>query len=229
MQSPTGIGPKANDDRWTIANIWFMSLSMVTATIVLLYLAYSIPVVLLLIRGRNSIEHAWFYMGRVGLFANIVLLLWTCFTLVMYSFPYTQPVNAGSKSTPAPPHPPFFRFRLWPIRPPSLFKIPQHTQLQIPPTKTPPKPHTQSPKTKTLSIITTIILFGLWLIMKHTKQRHELHLRRLRRRPQRHWSRLVPSGPKAISWPGGPSWRRGCTDGEVYSTSAWSNVKEGKK
>ena len=34
-------------------------------------------------------------MGPIGLFANIVLLLWTAFTLVMYSFPSIQPVTAG--------------------------------------------------------------------------------------------------------------------------------------
>lgn len=72
---------------------------MVTACIVLLYISYAIPVVCLLKRGRNNIPHGPFWLGPIGLFANIVLLVWTCFTLVMYSFPFTQPVNAGSKSS----------------------------------------------------------------------------------------------------------------------------------
>lgn len=71
--------------------------SMVTACIVLLYLSYSIPVVCLLIRGRQQIPHGPFWMGRIGLLSNIVLLLWTCFTLIMYSFPFAMPVEAGSK------------------------------------------------------------------------------------------------------------------------------------
>ncbi|KAL8968075.1 MAG: hypothetical protein Q9197_005068, partial [Variospora fuerteventurae] len=70
--------------------------SMVTACIVLLYLSYSIPVVCLLIRGRNNISHGPFWMGAIGLFSNIVLLLWSCFTLIMYSFPFAMPVSAGN-------------------------------------------------------------------------------------------------------------------------------------
>lgn len=74
--------------------------SMVTACIVLLYMSYSIPVVCLLIKGRNNIRHGPFWMGPIGLISNIVLLLWTCFTLIMYSFPFVRPVIAGSKSRP---------------------------------------------------------------------------------------------------------------------------------
>ncbi|MCJ1456717.1 hypothetical protein MMC28_007081 [Mycoblastus sanguinarius] len=70
--------------------------SMVTACIVLLYISYAIPVVCLLIKGRNNIRHGPFWLGPVGLFANIVLLLWTCFTLIMYSFPFVKPVAAGN-------------------------------------------------------------------------------------------------------------------------------------
>lgn len=71
--------------------------SMVTACIVLLYLSYSIPVVCLLLRGRNNIPHGPFWMGPIGLFSNVVLLLWTCFTLIMYSFPFAMPVAPGSE------------------------------------------------------------------------------------------------------------------------------------
>ena len=71
--------------------------SMVTACIVLLYISYAIPVVCLLIRGRDNIRHGPFWLGPIGLFSNIVLLLWTVFTLVMYSFPFVRPVVAGSK------------------------------------------------------------------------------------------------------------------------------------
>jgi choline transport protein len=70
---------------------------MVTACIVLLYISYAIPVTCLLIRGRDSIPHGPFWLGKFGLFANIVLLLWTLFTLVMYSFPVVMPVLPGSE------------------------------------------------------------------------------------------------------------------------------------
>lgn len=69
---------------------------MITACIVLLYLSYSVPVVCLLIRGRGNIPHGPFWLGPFGAFANGVLLAWTAFTLVMYSFPYAKPVEAGN-------------------------------------------------------------------------------------------------------------------------------------
>jgi len=73
---------------------------MVTACIVLLYLSYSIPVLCLLLRGRDNILHGPFWMGSLGLFSNIVLLAWTGFTLIMYSFPPVMPVKAGSELSP---------------------------------------------------------------------------------------------------------------------------------
>jgi choline transport protein len=71
--------------------------SMVTACIVLLYISYAIPVTLLLIKGRNNIPHGPFWMGPLGYFSNVVLLLWTLFTLGMYSLPYVKPVTSSSK------------------------------------------------------------------------------------------------------------------------------------
>lgn len=76
---------------------------MVTACIVLLYISYAVPIICLLIRGRNNIPHGPFWLGPIGLFANIVLLMWTAFTLIMYSLPFTKPVKAGSKQSPFPP------------------------------------------------------------------------------------------------------------------------------
>jgi len=70
---------------------------MITACIVLLYISYAIPIICLLVRGRNNIRHGPFWLGPIGLFSNIVLLAWTLFTLVMYSFPPVVPVEAGSK------------------------------------------------------------------------------------------------------------------------------------
>lgn len=69
---------------------------MITACIVLLYVSYAIPVICLLIRGRSTLKHGPFWLGPFGLFSNYVLLAWTLFTIVMYSFPYVQPVTAGT-------------------------------------------------------------------------------------------------------------------------------------
>lgn len=75
--------------------------SMVTACIVLLYISYIIPVACLLYRGRNNIKHGPFWLGPIGLAANVILLLWTLFTIVIYSFPSVYPVDAGSKLCPS--------------------------------------------------------------------------------------------------------------------------------
>lgn len=69
---------------------------MVTACIVLLYISYAIPVICLLIRGRDNIRHGPFWMGKLGLLSNVVLLAWTAFTLIMYSFSPIQPVHPSN-------------------------------------------------------------------------------------------------------------------------------------
>lgn len=69
---------------------------MITACIVLLYISYSIPVTCLLLRGRSTISHGPFWLGKFGFVCNMVLLAWTLFTLVMYSFPYARPTKAGN-------------------------------------------------------------------------------------------------------------------------------------
>lgn len=69
---------------------------MITACIVLLYISYAIPVVCLLVHGRSNLKHGPFWLGPIGFFSNYVLLAWTLFTLVMYSFPYVYPVTADS-------------------------------------------------------------------------------------------------------------------------------------
>ena len=76
--------------------------SMVTASIVLLYVSYAIPVSCLLVRGRERLlppsKRGPFWAGKanLGALCNVVLLLWTLFTLVMYSFPSVMPVTAAS-------------------------------------------------------------------------------------------------------------------------------------
>lgn len=69
--------------------------SMVVGCITFLLLSYTVPTFCLLYRGRNNIKHGCFWLGKVGLFANIVTILWTLFALVFFSFPTYMPVNAG--------------------------------------------------------------------------------------------------------------------------------------
>lgn len=71
--------------------------SMVTACICLLYFSYAIPIVCLLWRGRNNIQRGPFWLGPLGLASNIVVLLWTLFTTVFYSFPTVMPATTGGK------------------------------------------------------------------------------------------------------------------------------------
>jgi len=71
--------------------------SMLSGCIVLLYISYSIPVFLLLfVKGRNNLIKGPFWMGTLGLISNVVLLLWTAFTFVLYAFPYSYPATAGN-------------------------------------------------------------------------------------------------------------------------------------
>ncbi|KAJ5573730.1 uncharacterized protein N7459_008157 [Penicillium hispanicum] len=70
--------------------------SMMTACIALLYMSYSIPVLCLWYRGRDNINHGPFWLGKLGLAANILTICWTIFSLVMYSFPSTIPVQTSN-------------------------------------------------------------------------------------------------------------------------------------
>lgn len=70
--------------------------AMVIACIIFLLLSYSIPVLFLLFRGRDSIRHGPFWLGKWGLVANVVLVCWTLFSTVFYSFPPVMPVTAGN-------------------------------------------------------------------------------------------------------------------------------------
>lgn len=70
--------------------------AMVIGCILFLLLSYAVPVICLLIKGRDNIEHGPFWLGKLGLVCNWVLLLWTLFGTVFYSFPAVMPVSAGS-------------------------------------------------------------------------------------------------------------------------------------
>ncbi|KEQ72728.1 hypothetical protein M436DRAFT_72925 [Aureobasidium namibiae CBS 147.97] len=70
--------------------------AMSSACIVLLYISYAIPIICLLSRGREQSLTGPFNMGVSGLVSNYVLLAWTIFTLILYSFPSYMPATAGN-------------------------------------------------------------------------------------------------------------------------------------
>lgn len=70
--------------------------SFVSAGILLQYITYSTPAVLLLLYGRSKFPRGPFFWPRFGPVANLVVITWTCLTLVMYSFPLFVPIEAGS-------------------------------------------------------------------------------------------------------------------------------------
>lgn len=67
--------------------------SMVAGTVTFLLLSYAIPVVCLLLKGRDNIKPGPFWLGKLGLVANIITLLWALFALIFFSFPFTMPVT----------------------------------------------------------------------------------------------------------------------------------------
>lgn len=70
--------------------------SMVVGTIAFLMLSYAIPVVCLLMKGRNNIPHGPFWLGSLGYVSNVITVLWTVFACVFYSFPAEMPVTKNN-------------------------------------------------------------------------------------------------------------------------------------
>ena len=70
--------------------------AFIASGIVLQNMTYSLPAFLLLIKGRKTFPHGPFWWPRFGYVANIVIITWTLFTTVIYSFPYFLPVEAGN-------------------------------------------------------------------------------------------------------------------------------------
>ncbi|CEP62442.1 Hnm1p LALA0_S05e05754g [Lachancea lanzarotensis] len=66
--------------------------SLITGCIMFLLLSYIVPVICLLIKKRD-IKHGPFWLGKFGLFCNIVLLGWTLFSLIFFCFPFVMPVE----------------------------------------------------------------------------------------------------------------------------------------
>ncbi|KAL6242632.1 hypothetical protein RBB50_010278 [Rhinocladiella similis] len=69
--------------------------SLISASILLQYISYSIAVVLLLLKGRSNVTPGPFWYPRLGLLCNTVTVTWTILATVFYSLPYFLPVVAS--------------------------------------------------------------------------------------------------------------------------------------
>lgn len=70
--------------------------SLVVGCVCFLLLSYLIPVICLLMYGRDNIKKGPFWLGNVGLFCNIVTIGWAAFTTIVFSFPFSLPVTKDS-------------------------------------------------------------------------------------------------------------------------------------
>lgn len=69
--------------------------SLIATGILLQYTSYSIPTLLVLWRGRSTFQHGPFWYPKLGLLANIILLVWTVVAFIFYCFPTYADVNAS--------------------------------------------------------------------------------------------------------------------------------------
>lgn len=70
--------------------------AFISGGLVLQYMTYSMPAILLLIKGRKTFPHGPFWWPRFGPIANVVVIAWTLMITVVYSFPYFVPVQANT-------------------------------------------------------------------------------------------------------------------------------------
>lgn len=72
--------------------------SFISAGIVLQYMTYATPAVLLLAKGRSSLtnQHGPFWWPTFGPVANVVVIAWSLLITVIYSFPLFLPVDAAN-------------------------------------------------------------------------------------------------------------------------------------
>ncbi|ODQ81343.1 hypothetical protein BABINDRAFT_160702 [Babjeviella inositovora NRRL Y-12698] len=77
--------------------------SMATGCITFLLMSYAIPTfALLFVKGRKNLKHGPFWLGPLGMFANVVTILWTCFAAIVFSFPVTKPITRNNMNYASP-------------------------------------------------------------------------------------------------------------------------------
>lgn len=67
--------------------------AFVGAALHLQNLSYSICVICLFIHGRSNLAHGPFWFPKLGAFCQCVVIFWTLYSLVMYSFPPAYPTT----------------------------------------------------------------------------------------------------------------------------------------
>ncbi|KAK2005856.1 hypothetical protein LZ32DRAFT_596513 [Colletotrichum eremochloae] len=67
-----------------------------SASSVVLYISYSIPIVCQFVWVRRNIRYGSYWFGKIGLLSNIITLLWTCFSNIIYALPSVMPTDAGN-------------------------------------------------------------------------------------------------------------------------------------
>jgi choline transport protein len=76
--------------------------SLISTGILLQYISYSIPTVLMLMQGRSRFEHGPFWYPKLGLVANAIMLAWAAVAVVFYCLPYYLPVAAEQMNYTSP-------------------------------------------------------------------------------------------------------------------------------
>lgn len=69
--------------------------SLIATGILLQYISYSIPTILVICRGRSNFQHGQFWYPKLGLLANTIMLAWTVVALIFYCFPAHSEVRAS--------------------------------------------------------------------------------------------------------------------------------------
>ncbi|KAI0421374.1 choline transport protein [Xylaria grammica] len=69
--------------------------SLIATGVLLQYVSYSIPTILVIWRGRSHFQHGPFWYPKLGLLANMTMLSWTVVAFIFYCFPVSSKVLAS--------------------------------------------------------------------------------------------------------------------------------------
>lgn len=58
--------------------------------------SYAVPILILLIRGRNLVTNAPFHLGKLGFVINMITILWIPLAIILFTMPTAIPVTPSS-------------------------------------------------------------------------------------------------------------------------------------
>ena len=61
-----------------------------------LSLAYGVPILVSMVRGRKQVKHSTFSLGKFGYAINSICIAWICLAIVLFCMPVSLPVTAAS-------------------------------------------------------------------------------------------------------------------------------------